>query len=334
MAVYLDTNVIPERGHIPTLELATLAAMAQEHGLSVVLPRLVVDESVARYHRGVVGAQDKLRSGLVEASSFWPPDALFMPDPSELSRERRLLLESLYEVAELSDGAAQEGLQRELWRTPPAREGKGARDAAIWLSVVEHHTSTGQLGYFVSRNTKDFGDAAGGFKHELRMEIAGQQHSLEYCTSPASLFALLGVKADLATTIQEVQSSELITSAVSRFVSESGLYLAVAEQAFPGSVALYLASPVVAVASELGEAQGYSVGDTMVSVGWSTWVIECEIGALHRFAGGGHAQTTMRVRGDCQFQLIIRLNADSREVLSAEVTGQRNCTLRPDPSAS
>jgi hypothetical protein len=75
-------------------------------------------------------------------------------------RER---LASFIDTVPTSDGAVRQALFREANCLPPCREAKnikiGGRDAAIWLSAVEYaQDNPDETVYFVSANTKDFGD--------------------------------------------------------------------------------------------------------------------------------------------------------------------------------
>jgi hypothetical protein len=157
--IYLDTNVLPRTGNLDSLEISILVALARETGCELVVPELVIEEATSQRLRTIEAAFDLLRKAHRDAQAFASiPMLPDLPVPGELAREFRRKLETVCRTASTPGEAGKEALRREAFRLRPAREGKGARDVAIWLTVKSAHQATGTEGYFVSKNIKDFAD--------------------------------------------------------------------------------------------------------------------------------------------------------------------------------
>ena len=70
-------------------------------------------------------------------------------------------LRNIFELIELDGASAIEALRREAWRIAPASTsfdatGNGARDAAIWLSLINESVRSGETIYFVSSDKRAF----------------------------------------------------------------------------------------------------------------------------------------------------------------------------------
>jgi hypothetical protein len=96
------------------------------------------------------------------------------------------------EVLLVSSDHAAEALFREIERVPPTREGRGARDAAIWMTVRDHHLASDQEGYFVSANLKDFANEQGHLHDRLAAELVRTHRPLHLVKSLADLVEILG----------------------------------------------------------------------------------------------------------------------------------------------
>jgi hypothetical protein len=138
VTIYLDTNVLPDQADVPDTVVSSILGIAREKRLPVCLPGIVLEESLARYARSLTAAQDGLRKGLREARKFWDVGSLYFPDPSQLVEERRAKMARLFEVVPTDGEDASTALIREVWRQPPAREGVGGRDSAVWLTILRH----------------------------------------------------------------------------------------------------------------------------------------------------------------------------------------------------
>jgi hypothetical protein len=115
-----------------------------------------------------------------------------LPSITDAATAWRKQLADMFVHVPLSGETAIEALRREIHRTPPAhrKEGYGARDAAIWLTVRADHVSRHEVGYLVSRNKLDFAGEDGQL-HPVLAQEAGHEYPLHYVSDPAELLDLL-----------------------------------------------------------------------------------------------------------------------------------------------
>ena len=163
--IILDTNQLNR--YVMSLDtpvLAVLRGIAKETGDSLALPSLVLDEHVSyceRKVRTLIVELSSTQRDLKRLDSRWHgQDTLRPPNPATAAETRAQELREIFEVLPTPSGAADESLRRELMRQPPAYEanekGLGARDVAIWLTVLS------ALGdndvYFVARDKRAYGE--------------------------------------------------------------------------------------------------------------------------------------------------------------------------------
>lgn len=158
MFVILDSNVVIGARRIDSIPLAALRAVAQERRFQIVLPGLVLEEVRAHRLQELQGFLTRFEQALEDIRRFAPVTTPSLPNPTtEADRWQRQLREQ-FEIWPFDAKHAFEALLREVNRVAPTREGEGARDAAIWLSIIDALKDKGGVGYFVSNNPKDFAD--------------------------------------------------------------------------------------------------------------------------------------------------------------------------------
>jgi hypothetical protein len=108
----------------------------------------------------------------------------------------------------LDPGDAVEAHRREAWRVPPAREGKdggiGARDAAIWLTVVRDHCARDEEGHFLTRNTKDFPSDDRQWRGQLAEDLEQAKHPLRPYESIEDFLRILGNARTVEVSLEEL----------------------------------------------------------------------------------------------------------------------------------
>ncbi|MFF4146926.1 PIN domain-containing protein [Streptomyces sp. NPDC001698] len=125
----------------------------------------------------------------------------------------------LVEVIPTSDKAVRQALFREANCLAPCRESKsqkiGSRDAAIWLSAVEYATEhPEETVYFVSANTKDFGDGT-SFPYPMNEDVARLGDRLVLLTSMADVAARFTEPAEVdKALVTEILKSEAVSQQV------------------------------------------------------------------------------------------------------------------------
>ncbi|WP_409466601.1 PIN domain-containing protein [Amycolatopsis sp. GA6-003] len=198
MAIFLDTCVLPRRGRVRTPIIDALLRVAAKRNIRVCLPLMTLEESVSARGRESREAFNELLSAFNSAAKFFPLDPIYIPDAEEVETAWRQELESEFEIVELHSEDAHESLLRESRRRKPAKEGRGSRDTAIWLTVVREHLRFDDVTYFVSSNTADFAAKNKKDLHEdLRADLGTHADRFHYCTSLDELISNLAERIDL-----------------------------------------------------------------------------------------------------------------------------------------
>ncbi len=206
MAIYLDAEVLYGLS-LRSLEWSSLRAIAQGHRLELAIPELALREATANWRDQVTAKAADIRRAIDRAEGFFELPHFRAPDSQWVADKWRTELLSGARVIEATPEHASQALDRELQRIAPSRDGRGARDAAIWLAIRDDHLSRSEPGYFVSGNYKDFGEPPNGELHSvLRAEVAGSQPFT--CVHEISaLLPLLAEVGGRAFTVRELDSS-------------------------------------------------------------------------------------------------------------------------------
>jgi hypothetical protein len=203
MAIYLDAEVL--YGLSPTsLALSSLGVIARAHRLEIAIPEVALKEATAKRQEQIETKGTAIRTAIEKARGFFDGPHFREPDAKKLAHAWRTeLLKDVRMIPMTSDHAVA-ALDREINRVPPARDGRGARDTAIWLAIRDDHSSKSEAGYFVSGNRHDFGDADGQLKRELRVELSGG--SFTYVQEISELLPLLAEEGGKPFTVQELET--------------------------------------------------------------------------------------------------------------------------------
>jgi hypothetical protein len=187
--IILDANVVPREAGLDGLEFVALLAVAAETGHVVALPSVALVECVARFERDLRERHAKLLESVVAINKLVVEKIAAPRLPIldlAVSYEERL--RARLEVLPLPDGAGEEAMRREARREPPAKNG-GTRDAAIWLSAVAAARAVTSDVYFVSKNSKDFGQDA--LPPKLQDDIASFSGRFSYLSTTTSVIEQL-----------------------------------------------------------------------------------------------------------------------------------------------
>ncbi|MFF4143226.1 PIN domain-containing protein [Streptomyces sp. NPDC001698] len=174
MYLIFDTNSV--RMLAPEGNTADLLRIIKSSGKAkIAIPEMVLQEMVAQQvieyrdaHSVAEAAFRRLRGRYPEG--FW--NTLRFPTDSRVDDLRQAwerIYKGIFEVIPTSAKVALTALIREANGEKPAKLGgkpgerkkEGARDVAIWLSIVEYmRRNPNERVYFVTNNSKDFGDGA------------------------------------------------------------------------------------------------------------------------------------------------------------------------------
>lgn len=154
----------------------------------VAVPWMVLEEMAAhqskyypRKYETVVNTLEKLRKVLP-----WDLESSLEPlDPERLLDHWRGVYGEIFEVIDTSGEVARKALAREAMQLPPAKQGdhsEGARDVAIWFSILEFlKENPDEDVCFVTNNTKDFSDGD-IYSYPMNEDLQGMEGRLTRLT--------------------------------------------------------------------------------------------------------------------------------------------------------
>ncbi|MFC9916212.1 PIN domain-containing protein [Streptomyces sp. NPDC127197] len=187
--IILDTNILwPFSPDSSSADLLRAIRAAGAHEVAV--PWMVMEELAAqqaiKYREKLQKAAEALES--LQQVTPWELGVDF-GDPAEdsLRDHWRRQWGAVLETIPTSNEALREAAFREMNKLAPCKEVKGvktgARDAAIWLSVVEYaRCHPEETVYFVSANTRDFSDGR-SYPSPMCDDIAGMESRFVHLTS-------------------------------------------------------------------------------------------------------------------------------------------------------
>ena len=243
-----------------------------------------------------------------------------LQNAADIAEQWRKDLTSQVKVIKTPDAASSQALLREVHRLRPAREGKGARDSAIWITVLEAHRHLNEISYFLSNNTKDFADPndKSRLHPDLAAECVSTKYQLYYCATASDLLAQLGDKLEAPLTEDMLADDEAIISAIVDYMSRpSTLQRLFFDFASSGTV--FIASRVEPKLRRLGAHEGYAVENVSVIVAWTSWYMNFSLGVLMAYGNRAFAQELLSVQVKGDYQLWIRRHEDSGQKNEAEV---------------
>ncbi len=199
MPIYLDASVL--RVTLQGPEMSAVRALARAHKQPMFIPSIALDEATANRRRDIEDALNDVQLAIRKARWAFEVPYFHAPVPLALAQSWQRDMLKAAELLPVTPEHASEALFREIERVPPARKGVGARDAAIWMAVRDHHLASDQEGYFVTANVKDFGNEHGHLHDQLAAELVRTNRPLHLVKSLADLVAMLGPAAgtDVAT---------------------------------------------------------------------------------------------------------------------------------------
>ncbi|MFF8942549.1 PIN domain-containing protein [Streptomyces sp. NPDC014864] len=183
--IILDTNILTKSGiDSATTDLVKIIRASDVERVAV--PWMVLEELTAHravpYRQKYEAAEAALRS--LKDGTPWPIRVtLPRMDLQRFQDEWRQKWLDVVDVVPTSEAALKQALIREANLLPPCKQvtikaggdtGKiGGRDAAIWLTAVEYaREHPDETVYFVSNNTKGFGDGA-AFPYPMNEDLTG-----------------------------------------------------------------------------------------------------------------------------------------------------------------
>lgn len=184
MAIYLDANVLWSWHSFTEAERLAVSIVGHQLGQDVVIPWIAVTEAEAELQRRITEALESIEKAHsdIERLTESDVDLLLEPYPDTDARMEtwRRRLEEFATVLPLADADARLAISREIEGRRPARprqkgkHGAGARDAAVWLSLLRDHVDRDEPGHLLSGDQKAFADGHQRLHPDLVAEIQGR----------------------------------------------------------------------------------------------------------------------------------------------------------------
>jgi PIN domain-containing protein len=233
--------------------------------------------------------------------------------------QQRLL--TAFDVIELDGASAIEALRREACRLPPAStsfdaKGTGARDAAIWLSLVREARS-GETVYFVSSDKKAF--------HSSDLSSDLTEGSLVIVLNDvADLIEALAETVDVDIDIDQIRESQAIRSAIEHDVLRHGILDDVAHVAAwatpAASTHFVYRDPVTLEFADAANLRGHIIGgDGTWITGRVRWKVKFHMQFEHRFHEERRPDATELWSITFDFVSTLLLRASTEEIGSVEI---------------
>ncbi len=182
--ILFDTNAVnllPHDG--PRADIIRKLRQSGHHRVAV--PWMVLEEMAAHQAKHYPAKYTAVVNTLAKLREVLPWELQSTLEPLNVERlmdHWRELYSEIFEVIETSGEIARRALAREALALPPAKRAgdhsEGARDVAIWFSILEFlKENPEEQVYFVTNNTKDFGDGV-TYPYPMNEDVAELQNRL------------------------------------------------------------------------------------------------------------------------------------------------------------
>lgn len=319
MAIFLDTNILPWQSSIDSIRFAIIPILAREVGQEVMIPDIVLEEACRLHQQKIEEIFSKYKSIYKEVSYYADISEVDLPSSQDLVQAWKASLQSKVKVIPTPEDIFKEAIYREIYRTPPAREGRGARDAAIWLTIKNVHCQGLCTGYFVSQNTKDFASSNDSkeLHPALRGEIEIAPEAFYYCNSIDLLVEKIAKKSELEIRLEIFNDSEIVKTSIRKYFQDN-LILRDTFSSLPAGRE-YIASPIELFAKELKSKHTYKVEDRDVSIVDLTWKANFLVGLLKQITGGGFSREQIAQEFCFDTRIWLRFEKNQQQPAAAEI---------------
>jgi hypothetical protein len=164
MVIVLDSNILVRDFNLEGIGFRLLREGLQLVDFRVVIPNIVLDETVAKFRDRIAEESTREQKVLKAMSLLLTQHRHKVLRPINLSYEVQAyrirlfnkICEAGFETKEYPKVSHEEVVGRELQRIKPFGPHGGYRDYLIWLTVIEVALETNDSVAFITSNTKDF----------------------------------------------------------------------------------------------------------------------------------------------------------------------------------
>lgn len=259
MTTYLviDTNSLPVKGNLDSSFWAVVFRVCETLQIVPAISEVAFDEAT-NLRRETAGEMiESLLAAHSKLNGLTGIAPIYAPTVEDVSNAYAHALKEHFEIIPLDGEHAREAFQREARRIPPAREGKGGRDSAIWLTAAAL-ARDGHEVHFVSANWRDFGKGA---LHEvMAADLDGHDDAVHYHQDVNSFLEAVATKVTPPTFTEAALSTAFADSMRAQIIG----YLEAVDA--PGlSVERVLTSDVELTNPRVTHSQTYVIDDAGLS---------------------------------------------------------------------
>jgi hypothetical protein len=340
LVIVLDTNQLFHAAFPHGAVLGMLRKIAEISGQTLALPEMVVVEHVAHHrHEIEVNLTDarKALSPLGKAFDMDLTETIAPLSGEHGAEKRRVELESSFTVLPTPPGAAEEALAREANRLPPAEQvwvdndgnsvkARGARDAVIWLTLLETAGKTDEEVLFVSQD-RDFGNAKrddfhDGLRDEAKAKLGETAERLRLLSGGVDqLLKELATPAEQPENLEALLQDPVVAYAVHLAMQDPDVFMGLLPPNLPiGFHGAYRSQMVELEETSVKRTKTYQVGDRL----WVSAQLGCLASKSYDYellrAGGTTSPRTLVVW--FRFEATVLLEIDNGTARSAEVVSR------------
>lgn len=196
-AALVDTSVLPVYGGLDGPLWLSVRKLAEHAQVELLMPDLAVRESVNLRRIKYEAASANFLGAYTSLEKYADVQPIYIPAPDEVLASWEDELREVFKIIPLDGADAVAALEREAHRVPPAREGRGARDSAIWLTALRLAGCYETL-FFLSANTADFGVRKTTDLHpDLAVEVANASLPIVFLTGAEPFIGRLAATATI-----------------------------------------------------------------------------------------------------------------------------------------
>ncbi len=210
--VVIDTNIINGPAFFERLAYRATRKVCEAAGIEIGITGVTYHESLnlqvsnARTWINQLANSSRSLGAILELNTF-------IPDIKEVEDAWEAVLRENFRIYTLEGSDAVEALRREALRLAPAKEsGRGARDCAIWLTVLRL-ACEGRRVYLVTNNSKDFGEAP-DLRSDLQNEVDKCGADIIYISSLEMLLENISSGSISSHISDNVDAARILSSAV------------------------------------------------------------------------------------------------------------------------
>lgn len=328
MSIIVDTTNIVQSGFdLNSISITLLRELATERGHQLVLPDVVVEELRNKRREQAQADLSAFQSALSRVRKFHPIENIPLPEAEHVANIWLSLLGMTFDVEPVLGDEARAALFREAAGRAPTAKKEGARDASIWEVTKRLHLDGDADTYFVSHNTRDFGDprSSGALHPDLVAELGETAGRFHYLQTIDDVLNELGTRLDEQLTVLDLDSHSPATAAVQGWIQlypqqkASSSWEQVGRRNPPSSIVVNPDVEALPVAVE--SSQAYEVGGRRVTVARTRWQLSYEILAVP----GEDDISSIHLAGDVSVLLLLRDLEDGSR--AAEVINGEDLTL-------